>query len=98
MLKEMSMNDFKGFEDVDSRGNMDVDDREGVFIKGNISIVVKRNVNAVTNGKGEFHWTGNGVKTEESSYAVANQNLDTRRNVSVDVTGYEVDASVKKMF
>ena len=90
--------DFKGFEDVDSGENMDVDGIEDVFIKGNISTAVKQNVNAVTEGKGEFHWTENGVKTEESSYAVANQNLDTRRNVSADVTGYEVDASVKKMF
>ena len=68
---------FKGFEDVDSRGNMDVDGREGVFSKGNVSTAVKQNVNAVTKGKREFHWTENGVKTEESSYAVANQNLDT---------------------
>ena len=36
------------------------------------------------------------MKTEESSYAVAHQNLDTKRNVNADVTGYEVDAGVKK--
>ena len=38
------------------------------------------------------------MKTEESSYAVVNRNLDTERNVSADVTGYEVDAGVKKNF
>ena len=67
-----------------------------MFIQGNVSTAVKGNVHVVTKGKGEFYWTENGVKTEESSYAVANQNLDTKRNVSADVAGYEVDAGVKK--
>ena len=83
---------------MDSRRNMDADGKEGVFIKGNVSTAVKQNVDAVTKEKGEFHRTENGVKIEESSYVVANQNLHTKRNVSADVTGYEVDAGVKKLF